>query len=308
MIKYWKIWDNHQCHFSEALDNFIITTENNKEVILLCPEEFEIKENYDYNKLLKFRNAKIIFGTYNKDYYKNISSKIQIELWPNYFLYHSAYCSVNTIRDEKIHKLFTCMNKNIKPHRCLFIDLLAKHNLLDSNFYTWHEHAHYDFKHWIQKKNTLDGKFVGQQNCFPKQMYQSVFDVITESTVHAPFVTEKTYNAILFKKPFLIYGYKGIHKYLESIGYQLNHNVVDYSFDDEDDWKKRAELLILELKRLSTLNLRKIHKKMKKTSEYNFQHAKNQIKNHYGIPDIIFEDNYYVKQVKDAVCKLDLLV
>ena len=40
---------------------------------------------------------------------------------------------------------------------------------------------------------------------------------------------------IVFKKPFIIYGGKGIHSKLEELGFKLHIELFDYSFDNEDN-------------------------------------------------------------------------
>ena len=64
---------------------------------------------------------------------------------------------------------------------------------------------------------------------------QSNIDLVLEADIDTLFITEKTWKPIVFKKPFIIYGGKGIHSKLEELGFKLHIELFDYSFDNEDN-------------------------------------------------------------------------
>jgi len=308
-MKVWQIWGNHQKHFRYALEDFLKECSFNEEILLLCPEECDIGLDFNYTLLKKYKNLKIVFGGFDSNFkiYKNKKTV----LWPNYFMYHAVYTRDSDIIEtspNNLKYLFTCMNRFPKIHRSLLMDKLSKYNLLDVGTYSWHEKSNFKYKFWKETINTLDGKFIGQQNKFPPQMYESCIDLITESVIDTPFITEKTYNAILFKKPFIIFGYPNTHKYLESIGYKMPHEVIDYEFDSELNHNKRAEKISKELLRLSTYNYKDLYYKLQDSVEHNYEVLKRQVNSQFGIPDIVKSNNYYYNRIEESVrkCKLDL--
>lgn len=308
-MKHWRIWDNHDTHFKDALTKFLKTVSHKEQIILWCAEECDIGENFNYSIFKKYKNLTAVFGAYANNY--NLYKTSNIILWPNYFMYHAVYTKVGPsipTSPNNLKYLFTCMNNRPKFHRSLLMDNLEKYNLLDKNAYSWHESSDYNYQYWKEQYKTLDGKFIGQQNKFPMQMYQSCIDLITESVIDIPFLTEKTYNAILFQKPFIIFGNPNCHKYLESIGYKLPRNVIDYSFDSENDNFIRAEAIAKELVRLSEYDYKDLYYKLQDSVEHNYQWLKKQVISQYGVPDIINLDNYYCNRVQESIrkCKLDL--
>lgn len=308
----WMIWGSG----NRCID-FLKTANTRKHTIFFCQQEREIEFDFDYSQLGTVKSGDIVFGSYDKDFYYRTTNigeakNITLHVWPNYFLYHAlGYADPNlpTASFEPI-ALFTCLNHQPHGHRVMMVDMLAKHKLLKKNFYSWHFALNTDEyipRYWDGNISHVDGKFVGQQNRFPDVMYRSVIDLITESTTNAPFITEKTFNAILFKKPFMILGYPGIHKELERQGFRLPRNVINYNFDNEPDDLKRAEMIALELKRLSKLNLSNLQKSLRPTVDYNSKHALKVVKRQEGIPQIFFDYKYYKEYLEDIQCKLDLL-
>ena len=103
-------------------------------------------------------------------------------------------------------------------------------------------------------------------------MGKCVIDVVTESFLHCPFTTEKTWNAIISKKPFIILGNLGIHRYLESIGFKLPRQ-INYLFDSVEDNDMRIRMIVDELYRLSKIDLQELHESMQDVVEHNYRHA-----------------------------------
>lgn len=315
-MKIWRIWDNHLAnypHFKDALEDFIKQTSSNTPVYLALGEECEVGGGFDYSRLSKFKNVDAVVGAFSvkEEIYKDFSKYCNLSCWPNFWLYKAVYTKTSSIIETKskdIKYLFTCMNNRPHTHRAMFMDMLAKYNLLSDNKFSWHNKSLYEYEYWNETITTLDGPFVGQQTCFPPQMYESVIDIVTESVINFPFITEKTYNAILFKKPFIVFGYPGLHNYLESVGYKLNRSVINYDFDHELDDTKRADMIASELQRLSKYNLVELFELLNDSVEYNYNLAKEHVLNQFGVPDVVLQDNYYYNTIEESkrICKLDL--
>lgn len=67
-------------------------------------------------------------------------------------------------------------------------------------------------------------------------------------------LTEKTYKAILFKKPFILVSEKHSLKALRAFGFKTFSPWFDESYDDIEDFDLRAEAILAEIKRLSLLS------------------------------------------------------
>jgi hypothetical protein len=63
-------------------------------------------------------------------------------------------------------------------------------------------------------------------------------------------------------------------------------NVIDYSFDSEDNLDKRCDMIAKELKRLSSFDVVWLQKELAETERYNQLHASELMKS-IKIPEII---------------------
>lgn len=270
--------------------------------LYVLPEEGELQPNFN-NDLIESLPIEFIFCSYGE----NEKSNLKVIRWPNYFLYDFFVRRRSLIVDtnpEDIKYLFTLLNGRVRSHRVFLMDQLEKYDLLSENKFTWH--SKYDskmvFKFWNPQVTKLDGDhFQKSQYGYPNEMYQSLLELVSETSIDVPFISEKTYRPIVLKKPFIISGMRGVHKYLESLGYQLHRNIIDYSFDDEENWHLRTEMLVKELKRLSSLDFKKLHQDMKPVIEHNHNLAKQQVIDKVGIPDIIFNFSRYNKKINVAI-------
>jgi hypothetical protein len=293
--------------YGETLERYIkrnLQLIKDNSLLYVLPEEGELQPDFQ-SKILKKLPIEFIFGTYRS---ASTHHKLKVTHWPNYFLYDTFYfrnCDIVDTVSNEVNSTFTLLNGRPRSHRGNLMDMLAKYNLLEDNYYTWHQMCDHNFKYWKQEIKKLDGEFVHKnQYSYPRQMYQSLIELITETSTDIPFITEKTYRAIVFKKPFIVLGYPGIHRYLESIGYKLPRDVIDYSFDDQPDVNLRIDMIARELKRLSSLNLAELNDKMKNTVDYNYNLAKQHVTDKFGIPEVVLNFDYYKDLVDDAIKKV----
>lgn len=241
------------------------------EIFLMQMYEFDI---FVRKKLTKFANKhkiKIIHltgGSPNKWYQERIESSgiknCKILYLTHFGLIHillnvETYDYINYSNKE--HKLiynFCCYNNVPHPHRCLFIDKLAKNNLIDKNAVTWNHPAdYYFFKHFNNNEIKYNDNF-SKPNGFvmSQEFFESFCFMVTETTVDVINFTEKTSKPIVYKKPFLILGAPGIHKFLkDQYDIQPYDEIFDYSFDSEVDLSKRCDMIIENLKKIENMDL-----------------------------------------------------
>ena len=121
---------------------------------------------------------------------------------------------------------------------------------------------------------TMDEYFI------PPQVLDSYVHVVLETISYAPSVTEKLFKPIVAGLPFVWHGCQNILPYLESLGFK-RYDGIDYSFDSHPDPSRRMDLLIEEVKRLSTINLKQLALSNDKTSKHN-QHVFELISRDYN--------------------------
>lgn len=124
----------------------------------------------------------------------------------------------------------------------------------------------YDVDGNVFDKNKLYDKHLEYQ--IPHQMLDSYVNIVLETNIDCPVITEKTFKPIVAGVPFIWYGYHGILKYLESEGYK-RYPFIDYTFDLIQNHEERRLFLIKEIKRLSYLDLQKEVLKYKNIAKHN---------------------------------------
>lgn len=202
----------------------------------------------------------------------------------------------NTISEVPKH-LLVSLNNRPHYHRCVLMDMLHKHKLLKSNPVSWttdeiESRRIYDFKYWNPKKVLLDKNYKGHltsHSVLPTQFYESLFSLASESTMDVIFITEKTWVPMLLGKPVVIQGPQHTHKKLSSWGIEPYDEIIDYSFDDEEDLAKRTEMIVMEFKKLQKTSPIKLLEVIKKKIESNKQAAWGVVSNIGKVPDIFIE-------------------
>jgi hypothetical protein len=115
-----------------------------------------------------------------------------------------------------------------------------------------------------------------------RKFYDDVFvDVVTESRYAQPTgnFSEKTLQAVFFKKPFILVAPPKTLEYLHTLGFKTFNEFWDESYDNEQDHEVR---IVKILKIIDMINdksideLQELYEKMKEIVEHNFEIA-NQI-------------------------------
>mgnify|MGYP001181595221 FL=1 len=293
-MKYLNIWkDIHpitRWKGDEGLMDYLVEAGQSGPIGFMCAEEASIHSVTPFltkERFEKFQEVFIVQGGYDISYYDAVMKdlpNLTYEIWPYYFLYESIYYNNSVKNKQQVDKLFLCMNYKPRIHRKKLLDELAKSNLLESNYFTWHqpkESYHYkpdlfdedlyEWKYWQPKQTYLEGT-TWDQYAPPEEMGKCVINLVTESFLHCPFLTEKTWNSIISKKPFIILGNLGIHRHLETLGFKLPTQ-INYSFDSVADKDLRIKMIVDELKRLSTKDLNELSESMDNIVEHNYRHA-----------------------------------
>lgn len=266
-----------------------------------------------YDKPKEFLNPTAepiwILGGAEPEYYSEFPGKTV--LWHTFFLYW-ACISLNEKyynKNSEITKIYISMNHRAHRHRCILLDTLAEYNMIDKGFISWHDvdRDPYEFKYWKPKILKFKDGFLKKntQHTLPNIYSNALINLVSESTTETVFVTEKTYHAIFAEKPFIIHGAPGIHQYLNNLGFELYDEIFDYSFDEIKDDKRRAEMIVKNLKKLEGKNLNYLKKILDIKAKHNKQIAMDIIKSQEYIPDEVYGLKYYADTIKEAKCKSD---
>lgn len=291
-----------------------------KKLVIDCTNEFDIPETFyspviqEINDYCYENNIEVVFhtGAFQIPYINTSDGKeypysFIIRNHPLHFLvkFYTIYIKqiISDVhyyfKEKKIRNYYYVLNNIPHYHRCKFVDLFHKYELNKIGKFTWNttvdEYAKHNtqeifkFKHWIEQK-TQDGlgTYVSRDPMtLPSEDYfESLFDIVLESTEKVCFFTEKTARPIVYGKPFILVGHKDLHANLVGAGFKLFDNIVDYGFDTFEDIDDRIEGITRELRRLAdNFTLEELYLATKDTVDHNKKHIKELAlsnKSYYG--------------------------
>jgi len=247
-------------YISHQNDEFIKLCKSlkNEKIVYFVPEECRFfGPNYleDVHEILEENNCtlEVWLGNFEEKQGKKTvgvdlpKSRISIINWNTFLMYKSlrnflSYhlkCNCTTI---KIDKPFVCLNNRITSYRCKMMESLAKNNLINVGYVSWlktlddnlYDHI-FEYFHnkpiYLNGKNSLDQNLCISEIIYEDEYFKGFVNIISEGEVVIKDLSEKTFYAILHKKPFLILGAPKIHKKLQELGFILYDDVFDYSFE-----------------------------------------------------------------------------
>jgi hypothetical protein len=328
MIKIAQIWHNN---FNEFADELEKTSDDISHIILdfLLEVRYVPNDKQAFDRIVGFaytNNIPItILTPWNRyappliDFHQPKYAKINMIHWETFWFartYNAWLANDKNIKENNNKGLditnlkineplidikfqYITLNNIAKNHRCLVMDKLAKHNLIDKGAIVWRDILHscndirhtfpegmtdsvyhnFPYQYWKPKRMYLDQELslcLSNQETLPIEFTQSFIQLVTESDDEVIFFSEKTAIPILFNKPFLVASCAGFHRNLKSQGFLLYEELFDYSFDDESNINHRYEGLIENIKKYALMDsnqLAKIHSNIFEKLVYNKQHA-----------------------------------
>jgi hypothetical protein len=150
---------------------------------------------------------------------------------------------------------FTLIGRH-DDHRDALVNALYQRDLMQQGLVIYHDHRNLDtaVTKLLANQHSED-KFVKDFNnvesnrvwhdIHPNKNYYETYnlEIVTETTVNAHFLTEKTIKPIASKMPFLTVSSPGYLKYLRNIGYKTFSNVFDESYDNITDTALRVQAI-----------------------------------------------------------------
>jgi hypothetical protein len=184
---------------------------------------------------------------------------------------------------------FSCLNGTTKEHRkLLYVLLNQKHYFKDIVFTFGHRPLTTVFPNEIlltieeqkiyqslpQAVEFIDSDaIVGIDLTLNHPAYQeSYVNLVTETTVVSPMLSEKTFKPIVAGQLFVLVAYQGAMQFLRDIGVDTFDDIIDHSYDLIEDTRTRINQALVQIDRLVQLDLPGIYKEIKprliKNSEY----------------------------------------
>jgi len=300
-------------NFENVLEELSRQSTNN--IVVLGENEWEPWVTDDFIEYLKeHNNVKLTIttgGLLSQPVNDIINSykvqNIKLEHWPTFYFHftHNNFKHWKMNLDDhrvdlsKIKHPFICLNHRGHDHRCHLIDHIFKLHLERAGVFSWHdtfdESKNFPFK-WYNgvDKFHLKDDFIEKMDSYiiPKEYDNCFFDFVSEATDKTVFITEKTIKAILWKKPFAVFGAPGFHAFLQELGFELFEEINDYSFDTELDTGKRAEMYVQNMFNLVSKdrNYSKMYKKLLPKIMHNYNQYYEVIKHDSYIPATIQEE------------------
>lgn len=192
---------------------------------------------------------------------------------------------------------FISLVRLAKTHRCVYMDLLAKYDLIKLGAVGWREYSEYPFKYWKEKILLVDQPSENPRDDFthlhiPEISVRSFMQVAVETNPHIFILSEKTTYPIFFNKPFLTVGCANYHAILEKLGFKLYDEIFDYSFDCKKDMRERYEGLVKNVVNICNKTpeeWQEMYELVSEKIEYNKLHALNIARSYDNYPDIFIK-------------------
>lgn len=280
-----------------------------KKIFLDSSDEFAFNGGFHNSYFLKIReyiqennvDAHMFLGSTSIEEYSEEDQKslepFKVHFFPFNFISKEhnhvtnlANPEILQLRDTReFSKFFYILVNRPHTYRCLFIDCLHKHKLHELGKFTWNKLTidylgfKYRFKYWKEELIKANDNYNGKHSiATPEDLYfDSLFDIVLESTMDVTFITEKTLKPLVYGKPFIVFSKQGFHRNLARLGYKLYDEVVNYKFDTIEDLQKRTEAFCLELKRINeTYSYSEIYKLLLPKIKYNRELVKNHARIH----------------------------
>jgi len=215
-------------------------------------------------------------------------------------------------------KKFLCLNRNPHWHRTCLLGLMIEQDLIDKAYYSFYDDSYCmseisdtciksrmseetvdiilnnikEFHSSLPLRLTLDD--VGNN---PNGLYaqdaelfdNSYFSVITETyyftnsflnELDTVFLTEKTFNAIMMKHPFILAAMPNSLEQLRHAGYKTFAPFINEEYDTVTNDEERLKVIVAEVERLCNLSEEELtvwQENIKDIVEHNYEILKNKI-------------------------------
>ena len=167
-------------------------------------------------------------------------------------------------------------------------DVLKHHPVSDKVFLTyykdnikqgsWSKHVKVPVNHTAETIEDRRKSLIRYSDLIDPEIYNSTFyTALIETVSHTNFgiFTEKTAKPIVSKRPFVVFGSIGQLKALHKLGFKTFSEVIDESYDDEQNEDKRFRMVLNAMNYLCDKNPRSVYEKLASVLTHNKKHFEN---------------------------------
>lgn len=218
----------------------------------------------DFNNLFialsdssQFPNDRVLLNTTsphftdNNDRVFNYPSFLEMgcmarRLIPGTELVH-APCLCKGTRSKKFsypHRRFLLLNNHIDYYFGLVLRKYAKK----------YSNSFLDSSNEVYKATEYSSTFLRLPDALYETDLNLVLEAYVDDSLGYPFITEKTFMNIHYKKPFIIVGQQHTLASFRKRGYQTFHPLIDESYDEIENTKVRSFSVLKEINRLREMS------------------------------------------------------
>jgi len=201
-----------------------------------------LSDSSDYpNDRILINTVVTQFADYKRVF--NFPSFLEMGCYVNHIQSSPSPCPCNPHNRRDLiypHKRFLLLNNRIDYHAA---NLLAKYasEYADS---------------FLDSSSSVRGE---KSLRLPQALYATDFNIVPEAYVNFdvidyPFITEKTFRNIKYKKPFIVMGQPNTLSSFHKLGYRTFSPLIDESYDTIGDTNKRFKKLLFEIDRLRKMS------------------------------------------------------
>ena len=212
-----------------------------------------------------------------------------------------------------VQKYFNMMNRNSsRLHRPYFVGRLIQEGLLDKGFISLTTKSKeldniksskvYDavkevYPLFIDETDTERISAFHNYLSVNKPYVQSLFTIVGETNAEKDFlfITEKTVKPIMNLHPFFVVGNPHTLKKLKTLGFKTFSSIWNESYDEEENFENRVEMIISEVKKLTELSLDELLQKIQEIKNICIYNREQLVK--------IFHENPRYRNLKKCLQK-----
>lgn len=269
------------------------------------PEEMVFNLPYEkWDELAERKDLKIMLGGYPSHLDNIYSEHGTVTNYYTFWLFELIFQinfpnnkSFHQLKNTKINKLGICLNNIPKLHRRMMMQKLEECQILDDLHYSWvtprRRSSSYKIWKYEKQQKLLDemdkDSDLGKQFRIPNKYFESFIDIVNETSIEIPFITEKTWKPLLLGRPFIVNGCMGYHHLLKKLGFELYDEIFDYEFDFKN-LEYRIFSIANQVADLKEKDFTQLYKKLLPKIKYNQNVLFEYIENRVGFEDVEIEN------------------
>ncbi len=206
-----------------------------------------------------------------------------------YYPYHLNFVTPSSFFDmgdypyrlkNDFEKTFLSLNRTMKPHKQVFEKFFKDNNLTNLSHYSflWKDERSFN-ENYIQSIHAQHDDLIHlYENSAINLLCESMYDT-NNLPIEFTFISEKTFRALAFPRPFIVIGQKHVLKNLHKMGFKTFSEIIDESYDELPDSErmKKIQEIILNLANKSKEEIYQMWEKCIDIYEHNrksiFYHA-----------------------------------